>query len=483
MRKSDLNRREFLCTASLGLGVTKPAAAAGPPPNIILILVDNFGYGDLGCYGSTKHRTPHIDRMAKEGMRFTSFYSTSGVCTPSRASLMTGCYPRRVGLHYTDPDQHVLRPISHNGLNPDEVTVAEVLKGRGYATAMIGKWHLGDQLPFLPTRQGFDYYLGIPYSDDQVGGRMLPWQKTPWPPLPLMENEKVIEAPADRNLLTKRYTGKCIEIIKQHRDKPFFIYLPHAMPGSTAAPFASEQFRGKSANGPYGDSVEELDWSTGQILDALKQLGLDEKTIVVWTSDNGAVRHDPPQGSNLPLGGWGYTTAEGGQRIPCIARWPGKIPAGRVSNALATMMDWLPTFAGLAGTKPPRNRVIDGKDIWPLLSGRSDKTPHEAFYYYYCPQLQAVRSGKWKLVLPLEQRWVNFTGKTTKSALALYDVDKDVGEATDLAAEHPDVVRRLTQLAGKAREDLGDVDRPGKGQRPVGRVANPEPRKLPGPLG
>lgn len=467
--------------SSLGTIDGAPAShtsSAGEKPNIVLILADNLGYGDLGCYGSTKQRTPHLDRMAKEGMRFTDFYVSSGVCTPSRASIMTGCYPRRVGLHYTDPDQQVLWPMSPNGLNPDEITVAEVLKSRGYATFIIGKWHLGDQLPFLPTRQGFDYYLGIPYSDDHVGGMTQPWLKIPFPPLPLMENEEVIEAPVDRNLLTKRYTEKCIELMTRNRNRPFFIYLAHAMPGSTRTPFASPRFQGKSANGRYGDSVEELDWSTGEILAALKRLGLDNKTLVIWTSDNGAPRYNPPLGSNLPLGGWGYTTAEGGQRVPCIARWPSRIPAGRVSHALATTMDFLPTFARLAGTQAPRDRVIDGKDIWTLLSGKSNESPHEAFYYYYCPQLQAVRSGKWKLFLPLEKRWVDFKGKTEPGAAALYDLEKDLGETTNVAPKHPDVVRRLTSLAEKAREDLGDVDRSGKGQRPVGRFANPTPRVL-----
>ena len=475
MNPERANRRDFLRSVGMGLGaanLARPAADA-PKPNFIIIFTDNLGYGDIGCFGSKKHRTPNIDRMAGEGMRFTSFYAASGVCTPSRASLMTGCYPRRVGLHYTDPDGAVLRPISPNGLHPGEITIAEALKAAGYATAIIGKWHLGDQPEFLPTRQGFDYYLGIPYSDDMVAGK-----KTPWPPLPLMENEKVIEAPADRNLLTRRYTEKAIEFMTRHSDEPFFIYLPHAMPGSTRAPFASERFRGKSANGPYGDSVEELDWSTGRILAALKRLGLDERTLVIWTSDNGAPRRNPPQGSNLPLGGWGYTTAEGGQRVPCVARWPGKVPAGATCEAVTTTMDLLPTFAGLAGAQAPRDRVIDGKDIWPLLAGRDNQSPHEAFYYYYCPQLQAVRSGRWKLLLPLEKRWVNLRGQTASSPLALYDVDNDPGETTNLAANHPGIVRRLTALAEKAREDLGDVDRPGKGQRPAGRVANPAPRVL-----
>lgn len=340
------------------------------PPNIVLIVCDNLGYGDVGCFGSKRHRTPHIDRMAAEGMRLTHFYVTSGVCTPSRASILTGCYPRRVNMHVDEHGGQVLRAVSRKGLHSDEITMAEVLKGRGYATAIIGKWHLGDQVEFLPTRQGFDYYFGIPYSDDMTARPNLPT----WPPLPLMENEQVIEAPPDRNLLTRRYTEKTIAWIEENRDQPLFVYLPQAMPGSTRAPFASEGFRGRSANGPWGDSVEELDWSTGQILAALKRLELDQRTLVIWTSDNGAPRRNPPQGSNLPLAGWGYTTAEGGMRVPCVVRWPGRVPAGVTCSELCTSMDLLPTFARLADGQPPRDRTIDGHDIRPLLFGRPEAT-------------------------------------------------------------------------------------------------------------
>ncbi len=466
-----LDRRSFL-TGSVVASSLTAAAARGPLPSIILILTDNLGYGDLGCYGSTKHRTPHVDRLAREGMRFTDCYAASGVCTPSRAALLTGCYPRRVGLDYPDPDGAVLRPVSRNGLHPDELTIAEVLKGRGYATAIVGKWHLGDQPEFLPTRQGFDWYFGIPYSEDMVGNG------STRPPLPLMENETVIEAPVDRDQLTRRYTEKCVEWIGHNRNRPFFLYLPHAMPGSTPTPFASEAFRGKSANGPYGDAIAELDWSTGRILDALAANGIDKNTLVVWTSDNGAVQRAPEQGSNRPLGGWGYTTSEGGQRIPCLARWPGRIPAGRVCSAMVTLMDWMPTFAALTGARLPAGRPIDGKDLRPLLAGRTNKSPHEAFFYYYGPQLQAVRSGRWKLFLPLDKRIVTLTGATAPGAVALYDLAADIGETSDVAARHPDVVKRLTALAEKARVELGDVGRPGKGQRPVGRVANPTPRVL-----
>lgn len=443
-------------------------------PNLIVIFCDNLGYGDVGCYNpSTRNRTPRIDRMAAEGMRFTDCYAAAPVCTPSRAAIMTGCYPRRVGLDRTHPDNHVLRPVSRNGLNPGEITVAEVLKARGYATACIGKWHLGDQPPFLPTRQGFDYYLGIPYSDDMTARESQPT----WPPLPLMENERVIEAPVDRNGLTKRYTERVIRYIEEHRDQVFFIYLPHAMPGSTREPFASEAFRGKSANGPWGDSVEELDWSTGQILDALERLKLAKRTLVIWTNDNGA-----PGGrgaSNAPLKGNAYSVAEGGMRVPFIAWWPGRIRPGSECRELCTLMDVYPTLAALAGAKPPGDRVIDGRDVRALMFGEPGaKSPHEAFYYYYIDQLQAVRSGQWKLYLPLEKKLGGLGGKLEVAATELYDLVSDLGETKNLADARPDVVRRLMSLADQAREDLGEADCRGPNIRPVGTVASPTPRKM-----
>jgi len=481
--KLRLDRRRFL-------GLLAPAVAApelsrsllaakestsGKVPNFVIILCDNLGYGDIGCFGSKRNRTPSIDRMAAEGMRLTSFYVTSGVCTPSRASLMTSCYPRRNNMHASASGKLVLDAIDRKGLHPDEITIAEVLKGQGYATACIGKWHLGDQPSFLPTRQGFDSYLGIPYSDDMVatpdGSR---------PPLPLMRNEKVIEAPVDRNTLTKRYTEETIRFITSNRDKPFFVYLPHAMPGSTAESFASETFRGKSANGTYGDAVEELDWSTGEILAALRKLGLDDRTVVVWTSDNGSPNRR--YGSNAPLSGWGYTTAEGGMRVPCVMRWPRKIPTGRTCDELTTTMDLMPTFARLAGTNPPGDRIIDGKDIWPLMAGEvGAKSPHEAFYFYHVADLQAVRSGKWKLCLPrvLNRREQKELG-VEKMPMTLYDLEADIGETKNVASDHPEVVKRLLALAEKAREDLGDGQRQGKNQRPAGFVESPKPQILSG---
>lgn len=450
----------ILLTAALW-AVPRVSAAEPDQPNIVLIVADNLGYGDVGCYGSTLHRTPRLDAMAGEGLRLTHFYVTSGVCTPSRASFMTGCYPRRVNMHESDLGHKVLQPVSPKGLHPDEVTMAEVLKEAGYATACIGKWHLGDQPEFLPTRQGFDFYLGIPYSDD-----MTPREGKPWPPLPLLENEEVVDAPVDRNLLTKRYTEAAIRWIEEHRDQPFLLFMPQAMPGSTRAPFASEGFLGKSANGPYGDSVEELDWSAGEILDALERLDLDDDTLVIWTSDNGAPRRNPPQGSNAPLKGWGYDTSEGAMRMPCIIRWPGHVPAGVSSDLLCSSLDFYVTFAALAGAAVPQDRILDGHDIRPLLSGHPDaQSPYEAFYFYDRGNLRAVRSGPWKLYLPAGE-----------GGHQLYNLVTDVSEEHDLAAEHESVVARILVSAEQARRDLGDGDREGEHQRPAGWVEDPTAR-------
>ena len=441
-------------------------------PNFIVIFADNAGYGDFGCYGSTVHRTPVADRMAAEGVRFTSFYSTSGVCTPSRASMMTGCYPRRVNLHW-GVDGCVLRPVDRKGLHPDEQTVGDVLRAQGYATACIGKWHLGDQPPFLPTSHGFDTYFGIPYSDDMTARPQFPL----WPELPLMRDEEVIDAPVDRDYLTKRYTEETCAFIRAHRDEPFYIYLPHAMPGSTNRPFASPAFQGKSANGPYGDCIEEMDWSTGEILRTLDELGLDENTLVIWTSDNGAVGLTPPQGSNAPLRGWGYDTSEGGMRMPCLARWPGRIAPGSVTDELSSTMDVLPTLAALAGAALPE-RPIDGQSLSSLLTGGPFASAYDerGFFYYALGQLQAVRAGQWKLYLPLAEMIVGPSGKTAPCELALYDVRHDLGEEHEVSAQHPEVVQRLLALAEEARADLGDLDREGAGQRPAGWVDNPTPR-------
>jgi arylsulfatase A len=455
-----------------GLGMAEGETAA-PKPNVVFILCDNLGYGDLGCYGSTVHRTPNVDRLAREGLKLTGFYASSGVCTPSRASLMTGCYPRRVNMHLSDLGRAVLQPVSPKGLNPEEVTIAEVLKTAGYTTAIIGKWHLGDQLPFLPTRQGFDHFFGIPYSDD-----MTPRAGQVWPPLPLMRDEKVIEAPVDCRSLTKRYTEESIKFIRQNKDKPFFLLLSHATPGSTSKPEVAPEFSGHSQNGAWGDSVEELDWSTGELLRTLKELKLEENTLIVWTSDNGAPKRNPVQGSNLPLAGWGYTTAEGGMRVPCLIRWPGTIKAGETTDALTTMMDWVPTLAKLSGGKLARDKKIDGQDIWPLLTNpRKEKSPYKSFYYYQGAELQAVRNERWKLYL--KGSHLDRTQKTRTEAV-LYDLLTDAAEAHDIAAQHPEIVRGLMQAAETAREELGDTDHAGKGQRPAGLVKDVEPRVKPG---
>ena len=477
----NLNRRNFLklagvtaagavlpgCADELSSAFAKNERSPANKPNFIIIFCDDLGYGDLGCFGSKKHRTPNIDRMAAEGMRFTSFYVTSGVCTPSRSSLMTGCYPRRVNMHQSARQEWVLFPVAQKGLNPNEITIAEVLKAQGYATACIGKWHLGDQPKFLPTRQGFDYYYGIPYSND-MGAR----QRSKNPPLPLLRNEKVIEAPADQNTLTKRYTQEVLKFITSNKDKPFFVYLPHTMVHNPV--HSSEKFRGKSANGGYGDATEEIDFSTGQILETLKKLGIDDRTLVVFTSDNGAAKRWG--GSNLPLSGFKGSTMEGGMREPCIMRWPGKIPAGKTCDELASTLDLMPTLARLADTEPPTDRIIDGKDIRPLMTGKKGaKSPHEAFYYYRMVQLQAVRSGKWKIHLPFKIIKRNQKKAASNAPLKLYDLEADIGETNNVADRHPDVVKRLLALAEKARNDLGDVDRKGKNQRPAGLVVTPKP--------
>lgn len=441
--------------------------AAEPKPNLVVIFVDNFGNGDLGCFGSTLHRTPHVDRLAAEGTKLTSFYVASGVCTPSRAALMTGCYPLRVDLHESGTKSPVLRAVDKKGLNPAETTIAEVLKQAGYATGIFGKWHLGDQPPFLPTRQGFDEFFGIPYSDDMTKDKF----PDSWPELPLMRGEKVIEAPPDRDFLVKRTTEEVIAFMERNRERPFFAYVPHTMPGSTAHPFSSPAFRGKSKNGVYGDSVEELDWSTGEIMAAIKRLGIDERTLVVWTSDNGAVKRNPPQGSCAPYRGYGYDTSEGAMRMPCVVRWPGKVPAGKTNDEICSTMDLLPTFAALAGAPLPK-QPIDGHDIRPLLLGEAGaKSPWDAagFGYYRMEQLQAIRAGDWKLYLPLDAKYIALNRKTAPGKLELYDVRHDVSEEREAAAQHPQIVQQLTAMAEKIRTTVQ------AGQRPAGWVEDPKP--------
>ncbi|MDB4798873.1 sulfatase, partial [Verrucomicrobia bacterium] len=336
-----------------------PLISAGGP-NIILIFCDDLGYGDLSCYGSPKNRTPAIDQIAKEGMRFTHFYSSSPVCTPSRSSLMTGCYAQRVGMHEDTTEHWVLIPRSKRGLHPEEITMAEALKSRGYATACIGKWHLGDQPQHLPTRHGFDRYYGIPYSNDmQSAGRGDP-------PLPILNQERVIEAPADQATLTQRYTDEAIQFIESNRAQPFFLYLPHTFPHLPL--FATEPFLNRSQNGKYGATVEAIDASTRRLLDTLDRLDIADDTLILFTSDNGSNGRNG--GSNAPLSGHKGQTMEGGMRIPLVARWPGVIPTGAQCDELSTTMDLLPTFLGFVEGAPYRSqRVMDGKDIGALFRG------------------------------------------------------------------------------------------------------------------
>ena len=449
-------------------------------PNFIVFFCDNLGYGDIEPFGSKVNRTPNLNRMAREGRKFTNFYVTSGVCTPSRASIMTGCYAQRVGMHLNPRDGNVLRPISPYGLNPTEITVAEILKTRDYKTGIIGKWHLGDQTPFLPLAQGFDYFYGIPYSDDmtrEVGRRLGDrYDGNRWPELPLMLNNKVIEAGVDRNLLTKQYTEKAIDFIENNKEEPFFLYLPQAMPGSTKSPFASDEFRGKSKGGPWGDSVEELDWSIGQIMSKLIELGIDRNTLLIFTSDNGApMTADPLSieiGTNRPLFGRGYTTAEGAFKVPTIMWWPGSVPGGTVCKDFMTTMDILPTFASFSGAKTPGDRIIDGFDNRALILGRRNAiSPYQVFYYYNADQLQAVKSGPWKLFVPLADFVQHPHFKQGESAKPLlFNVEEDISSAYNMADRYPEIVNRLMLLAEKGRKDLGDSNRPGRNQRQAGKV-------------
>lgn len=451
-----VTRRQFLQAtigAAASMAVCDACAGRQETPNFVIIYADDLGYNDLSCYGSELINTPRIDRMAAEGIKFTDFYSAAAVCTPSRAALLTGCYPIRVNL------PSVLGPFSPIGISDKEVTLAELLKTRGYATACIGKWHLGDQKPFLPTRHGFDYYFGLPYSNDMP--------RPNWP-VPLIRNEQIIEQPVVQETLTDRYTSEAIRFINQNRNRPFFLYLAHTMPHVPLS--VSKRFAGRSKRGLYGDVVECIDWSTGEILDTLTSLGLDKNTLVIFSSDNGPwLSMREHGGSALPLRDGKGTTWEGGMRVPGIAWWPGRIPKGIVCREVVSTIDLYPTFAALAGARLPSDRIIDGKDVRPLLFGdRSAISPHKAFFYYWKDELQAVRSGKWKLVLEHKSR----DGKKVIPQ-QLFNLETDIGETTDVSAQYPSVVRRLMAYVEEMREDLGDAlaGKPGKNRRPCGRVS------------
>ena len=442
-------------------------AVADKKPNFIVVFCDDLGYADIGPFGSKTHDTPVLDKMAREGMKLTDFYSTCSVCTPSRSSLMTGCYPRRVNMHCDEKNLCVLFPAARKGLNPSEVTVAEVLKTRGYATMAIGKWHLGDHPDFMPTSQGFDHYFGIPYSNDMNRKNV---------PLPLVRDLEVLASGIQKDTsITRRYTEEAVKFIHANKSRPFFLYLPHTAVHLPLVP--AKRFRGKSRDGLYGDWVQEIDWSMGELFQALDECGIDKQTLVLFTSDNGSAR--AKQGSNLPLRGRKGRTDEGGMRVPCVARWPGRIPAGTSSQAITSTIDVLPTLAHLAGAKPPGDRKIDGKNIWSILAGKAGpKAGHDAFYYYQMDQLQAVRSGPWKMFVPMKSKKRNWGKAEPTQPLKLFNLAKDIHEDRNVATDNPAVVKKLMKLVKKARADLGDSNRPGKGQRKAGWVAKASPRLL-----
>ncbi len=428
-------------------------------PNIVLINCDDLGYGDIGCYGSTRNRTPVLDQMAAEGIRFTDFYMASAVCSPSRGAMMTGCYPPRIGFGSFD-GPWVLFPGQGVGLNPEEKTVASYLKDEGYSTMVVGKWHCGDQKEFLPTSHGFDHYYGIPYSNDM--GKQVGREK--YPPLPLLRDDEVIQEQPDQAGLTERYAEECVKFIRNNKEKPFFLYMAHMYVHRPI--YAPERFMRESQNGRYGAGVECVDWCAGVIMHELKQLGLDENTLVIFTSDNGS-RGGDEGGSNAPLRGGKGSTWEGGMRLPCIMRWPEKIPAGQVNSEVVTSMDFLPTFVKMAGGEVETERPIDGKDITPLMFGESDaKSSRDAFYYYFLNDLEAVRCGKWKLHFKKRKDEIN----------ELYDLEADIGETKNLYDSEPDIVKELTAKANAMRQELGDefLGIEGKACRPLGRIENPD---------
>lgn len=481
---------------SLGLficGCVSVSRAADQPPNIVVIFIDDMGYADIGPFGATAFKTPNLDRMAAEGMKFTDFQVSSAVCSASRAALLTGCYHRRVGF------QGALGPNANVGIADAEMTLAELVKQKDYATAAFGKWHLGHHPRFLPTNHGFDEYFGLPYSNDMwpFHPRFVdlapddPLRKKNYPPLPLIDGTTVIDAevtPQDQEMLTTWYTEKAVDFINRNKSTPFFLYVPHSMVHVPL--YVSDKFKGKSGAGLFGDVVMEVDWSVGQILTALKTNGIDENTLVIFTSDNGPwLNYGDHAGSAAPLREGKGTMFEGGVREPTIARWPGRIPAGTSCDELAGTIDILPTVAKLIGADLP-NHKVDGKDIWPLMSGEESATsPHEAFYQYYQGgELHSVRDRQWKLHFPHSYRTLSGRkggtgGKPvaydqTKIGTALYDLKNDVSETKDVADQFPDLVARLKAMGEAARADLGDklTGRKGAGVRPIGKLATDDKR-------
>ncbi len=472
-----------LLTAMALLPIVSTARAADQRlPNFVIIFIDDMGYADIGPFGAEGYSTPNIDRMAREGRIFTDFYVTQAVCSASRAGLMTGCYNPRIGIF------GALAHRANHGINPKEMTLAEVVKQKQYATAVFGKWHLGHHPKFLPLNHGFDEYFGLPYSND-----MWPFHPTAgkhFPDLPLIEGNRVVDpqvTPEEQDMLTTWYTERAVRFIEKNADKPFLLYLPHSM---VHVPLhVSDKFRGRSARGLFGDVVMEVDWSVGQILDTIRRLKLDKHTMVIFTADNGPwLSYGDHAGSAKPLREGKGTMFDGGCREPTVMWWPGKIPAGSVCREPAMTIDILPTIAHLVGAKLPDHK-IDGKNIWPLIAGEPGaKSPHEALFFYWGRELQAVRMGKWKLHFPHKYRTLGGrpggTGgkpvpyEQAKIGLSLFDLENDIGETTNVADQHPDIVARIEKLADQMRAALGDSRTKQKGSetREPGRLEPGDPR-------
>jgi arylsulfatase A-like enzyme len=443
----------------------------GDHPNIILINCDDLGYGDLGCYGSPVNDTPTLDRMAAEGLRLTDFYMASPVCSPSRGAMMTGCYPPRIGFGAFDDGAWVLFPGHHTGLHRDEITIADLLRGRGYATRIIGKWHCGDQPEFLPTRHGFDGYFGIPFSNDM--GRQAHSAREWAYPLPLLRDEEVIEQQPDQASLTERYVEDGVRFIRASAGRPFFLYLAHLYVHLPI--YAQENFLRRSRNGPFGGAMACVDWAAAVLQHELRRLGIERNTLIVFTSDNGA-RGDYG-GSNAPLRGRKGTTWEGGQRVPCILYGPGLVPGGRTSSEIVSSLDFLATFAGLAGAEPPSDRALDSLDFGGLLRGRPGaRSPRDTFFYYLCNNLGAVRHGRWKLHVARRDG----DGRSWVEVRELYNLEADIAETADVAARHPEVVSDLMKRIEACRADLGDerLGLRGANVRPAGWVEDAKPLTL-----
>ncbi|MFO0863848.1 MAG: sulfatase [Gemmataceae bacterium] len=451
----------LILTLSVLLLAIPSSLAQSPkkPPNVVIIYLDDLGYGDVGCFGG-KIPTPNIDRMAKQGIRFTNFYVAQAVCSASRAALLTARYPNRVGIY------GALNHTAKHGLGPNERTIADILKALRYSTAIFGKWHLGHLAEHLPGKHGFDEYFGLPYSNDM-------WPNHPtskFPPLPLIEGTKAIAENPDQSKLTGQYTAKAVDFIRRNKDRPFFLYVPHTMPHVPL--FASEKFKGRSGMGLYADVVMELDDSVGQILAALKECGIDDDTLVIFASDNGPwLSYGNHGGSAGRLREGKGTSWEGGVRVPFVARWPGKIPADQTCDEPAMTIDLLPTIAKLTGGELPAHK-IDGKDISPLLLGQPNaKSPHAALFFYWGKHLQAVRSGQWKLYFPRNYNSIAKEPgkdgkpgamKSVQGGLELFDLRKDESETTNVAEQNPEVVRRLQAFADEMRKDIGDEPPPAK---------------------